>query len=406
MTDETLPVPEVLAPTGETLPVTTSIRGASLAWITFGNTLLSILTLGIWSFWGKTRIRRYLWANIQIAGDPLHYTGTGFELFKGAIIALLVLMGLFVPLSFLSAAGYEELTGPIQVGVFLILTPIGMYYARRYRLSRTEWRGIRAGFSGSVKDFALRAVGLTLLSLATAFLLDPLRQAYVDRYFWNHSYFGTHKFRSTFRVRDFAYLYAIAWGLAAMGIAKGIYDFGPAFVLGFSTAATGGPSFEVKNLPLFAVFLSFGWTFPIALLFYALYRVTYWRALVTATHFDSVSARSRLRFWDIVKIIAVLIPSFIGFFAGIVGLIIALFAGSTVKGGLEWGLFALIVLIVLAANLFISGLWAWLWTAPLVRTLVRTTEIDGTIDLAAIDQSTLPTPGRGEGLLGAVDFAG
>jgi hypothetical protein len=42
----------------------------------------------------------------------------------------------------------------------------------------------------------------------------------------------------------------------------------------------------------------------------------------------------------------------------------------------------------------------------LVRTLVRTTEIDGTIDLAAIDQSTLPLPGRGEGLLGAVDFAG
>ncbi|WP_395830479.1 DUF898 family protein [Elstera sp.] len=406
MTDETLPAPEMLAPAGETLPVTTSIRGASLAWITFGNTLLSILTLGIWSFWAKTRVRRYLWANIQIAGDPLHYTGTGFELFKGAIIALLVLALAFVPLSFLSAAGYGGAAGPIQISTFLILTPMGMFYARRYRLSRTEWRGIRAGFSGNVNDFIMRAMGVTVLSLFTAFLFDPLRQAYVDRYFWNHSYFGTHKFRSTFKVGDFVYLYVIAWGLAALGIAKGLYEFGPAILLGFTNAAAGESGFQMKGISLLSVFLSFGWVFPIALLFYALYRIAYWRALVTATHFDTVSAKSRLTAWNFIKIIAVLIPCFIVFFAGIIALVIALFASSKIQGGLEWWVFGFLLLLVLAANLFISGLWAWLWTAPLVRVLVRTTEIEGTLDLAIIDQSTLPSPGRGEGLLGAVDFTG
>ncbi|WP_156995432.1 DUF898 family protein, partial [Elstera litoralis] len=216
MTDETLP-PSVDAVTAEAEPLALAhtINGESLAGITFKNALLTILTLGIWSFWAKTRVRRYLWSNIQIAGDPLHYTGTGFELFKGAIIALLILAVLFVPLGILSTAGYHGIVGPIQFLIFILLTPLGLFFARRYRLSRTEWRGIRAGFEGNWKVFAPRAAGLTLLSLFTLGFAEPFRQVYIERYFWNNSYFGTEKFKSSLDVSGLGYLY---WGIWAFFI--------------------------------------------------------------------------------------------------------------------------------------------------------------------------------------------
>ncbi len=45
--------------------------------------------LGIWRFWGKTRMRRYLWSHTSLSGDRFEYTGTGGELFVGFIIVMI-----------------------------------------------------------------------------------------------------------------------------------------------------------------------------------------------------------------------------------------------------------------------------------------------------------------------------
>ncbi len=47
------------------------------------NLLLTILTLGIYHFWAKTNIRKYLWDKTRFDGEPFEYTGTGGELFMG-----------------------------------------------------------------------------------------------------------------------------------------------------------------------------------------------------------------------------------------------------------------------------------------------------------------------------------
>lgn len=52
------------------------------------NLLLTIITLGIYRFWAKTRVRRYLWSHTSLFGDRFEYTGTGKELFLGFLIAL------------------------------------------------------------------------------------------------------------------------------------------------------------------------------------------------------------------------------------------------------------------------------------------------------------------------------
>src|SRR5262245_9759623 len=51
-----------------------------------------LLTLGIYRFWLATDQRRFLWANTEIAGDTLEYTGTARELLVGFLIAIAVLV--------------------------------------------------------------------------------------------------------------------------------------------------------------------------------------------------------------------------------------------------------------------------------------------------------------------------
>src|SRR5262245_1687148 len=63
--------------------------------LSFINLLLMIVTLGIYGFWARTEVRKRTWSAVRIEGEPLHYTGTGGELFLGFLIAFFLV---FVPL--------------------------------------------------------------------------------------------------------------------------------------------------------------------------------------------------------------------------------------------------------------------------------------------------------------------
>ena len=56
--------------------------------IAFTNLLLTIVTLGIYTFWAKARTRRYLWSHTRFIDDRLEWTGTGLELFVGYVLAV------------------------------------------------------------------------------------------------------------------------------------------------------------------------------------------------------------------------------------------------------------------------------------------------------------------------------
>ena len=62
----------------------------SFAWLVIRNTLLTMITVGIYRFWAKTRIRQYLWSRISLLDDRFEYTGRGRELFFGFLIVLFV----------------------------------------------------------------------------------------------------------------------------------------------------------------------------------------------------------------------------------------------------------------------------------------------------------------------------
>ena len=50
-----------------------------------GSVLLAV-TLGIYRFWLTTDMRRFLWSNTGILGEPLEYTGTARELLIGFLL--------------------------------------------------------------------------------------------------------------------------------------------------------------------------------------------------------------------------------------------------------------------------------------------------------------------------------
>src|SRR5262245_53447486 len=52
------------------------------------NAGFTILTFTLYRFWARTSMRRRLWSRVAVLGDPLEYTGTALELFRGFLIAL------------------------------------------------------------------------------------------------------------------------------------------------------------------------------------------------------------------------------------------------------------------------------------------------------------------------------
>lgn len=53
--------------------------------------LLTLVTLGIYRFWAKTRVRKYFWSSVVGEGDGFEYTGTGIEKILVFLVAVVVL---------------------------------------------------------------------------------------------------------------------------------------------------------------------------------------------------------------------------------------------------------------------------------------------------------------------------
>jgi uncharacterized membrane protein YjgN (DUF898 family) len=154
--------------------------------------LLQVLTAGIYRFWLTTDARRFLWANTEIGGDSLEYAGTAMELFLGFLMAIALLVPVYV-LFFVGTLELGLVSQLSSAGAFVFLAVFGQYAyyrARRYRLTRTVYRGIRFHQSGSPFSYALRSLlwwMVTSLSLGLAY---PWAQASLERYKLAHTHYG------------------------------------------------------------------------------------------------------------------------------------------------------------------------------------------------------------------------
>ena len=165
-------------------------RVFSIWWI---NVFLSILTLGIYSFWGKTKMRRYAANHFSLLEDRFEYVGTGGELLKGFVLgySILALFYLFIGYFF----SYFSFLDEDLLGFFFIL-PIffivyaGLYTATRYRYSRTTWKGIRGQLKGSALYYATFLIWRLIVNICSFGILIYRSDFLKYQYITNHTYFG------------------------------------------------------------------------------------------------------------------------------------------------------------------------------------------------------------------------
>jgi uncharacterized membrane protein YjgN (DUF898 family) len=151
--------------------------------------VLLMVTLGIYRFWLTTDIRRYLWSNTELAGQSFEYTGTARELLLGFLIAIAIL----VPLNaafFLLALSLGELWSFIGILLLTVLGQYAVYRARRYRLTRTVYRGVRFHQTGSAWRYAICAIFWWALIALTVGLAYPFAQSRLERFKMRNTYFG------------------------------------------------------------------------------------------------------------------------------------------------------------------------------------------------------------------------
>ena len=207
---------DTLAPQGEgAVCAPTRLYGffswekSKLFWLVVWTGALTVVTLGIYRFWARTRLRRYIWSSIMLGGDSFEYTGTGLEKFLGFLIALVFLavyLGLlqvvlsFVGFNLWGAISSEpnlpkdmlmQMVATYATGLAVMpLIFFAQYRARRYMLSRTRWRGLRFAMDAAALGYVWRALLYYGMSLVTLGALMPLATFRLEKYMTDRMWYG------------------------------------------------------------------------------------------------------------------------------------------------------------------------------------------------------------------------
>lgn len=163
------------------------------------NLALTLLTLGLYHFWAKVKVRKYLFSQTEFASDRFLYHGSGKELSVGFLKAATLFGFPYVALNtvpqLVDLPWWAVMAcSSLAVLVPWVFAPIAMIGSRRYRLSRTSWRGIRFSFHGKVRPFlwlTLKGTALTAITLGAYY---PYYQTKRQAYLVSYSRFGNRTF--------------------------------------------------------------------------------------------------------------------------------------------------------------------------------------------------------------------
>ena len=195
--------------------------------------LLELVTFGFYRLWLVTDIRRHLWANTAIDGDAAEYTGRAKELLVGFLFALAILVPIYLAY-FLVGIEFERWQGFASTPLFISFYAFGqfaIFRARRYRLTRTVWRGVRFWMDGSGWAYSLRAMLWGLLVFLTLGLALPWREAALERYKMQHTHYGD--LRGDFEGDGWTFFKRAWWLWLLSPIALLIFPLAPFFYAEF-----------------------------------------------------------------------------------------------------------------------------------------------------------------------------
>jgi hypothetical protein len=234
-------------------PVQIELHRRPLTVLVIKNLILTIVTLGLYRFWARTNYRRKLWSAVKIDGTSVEYTGTGLELFLGFLYATVIIIAPL--LLFLAGVGVIPVTGLQHSAVsfacsaagYVLVLPLAQFYARRYRLSRTSWLGIRASQDADLKDWMRKHCRWQFIEVITLGLAVPWTSARRYEYRMRHTLFGTARFTATIERWPIVRSWLPAWAFLVAVVAIYYLDTVP------SLEAIGAVSVQDKIIKLYGL---------------------------------------------------------------------------------------------------------------------------------------------------------
>jgi uncharacterized membrane protein YjgN (DUF898 family) len=429
-------------PAGSPGPIDITFENRSDRLIGLGavNGVLKLLSLGIYSFWGKTEVRKRLWSFTRLNGEPLEYTGTGKELFLGFIIVFFVFVlpimigalavALLFPKNQLAISIYQI----AAYGLFFLLLGNAMYRAQRYRLSRTQWRGIRGALVGSPARYGwtyfwtlaapfaivaglsgiMVAMGLPALASAVALLgfiaalwVLPWRSNLLQRLITSDMRFGDRPLTYTGGSGPLYKRYFFAWaGSAILYVgaiaATAAMTWDPVILQG------GRP--KPPNLSTSLALVAM-WLFVIIAsgLITAWYRANQLNHFAAHTHLDTATFRMATSGKGIMWLL------FSNGMLSVLGILLGLFAGGALAyaagllpepppPGVQVTPPVLAIVTMLAPIVVMTTIATTFAQLRSARYFLSRLKLDGPVDLAAIQQNASALPKRGEGLAQVFDL--
>jgi len=268
------------------------------------NVIFTTLTLGLYSFWGKTRLRRHFLGQTVFLGSRFEYNGNGARLFVGYTAAFLTLVGLTAVCvvawqdpSIFATLPVEPAIAVIGVSVLCFISMLCVFHfaafrANRYSLSQISWRGFNMTQSGSAFGYMVRAVPYSLLVILTLGLAYPFMRNRLQAYKIDHARVGRERLHYHSDADPLLRCWLLPWAIG-MGLMVGI-------VMAMETQFRSLAStnwLEDSNLPVHAwnTFVEEQtWLVLSGFILFSL--AMYWYRSVESLHFANNTTLGRLRF--------------------------------------------------------------------------------------------------------------
>lgn len=188
------------------------------------NTVLSILTLGIYSAWAKVRRMQYFYRHTWLEGSSFEYLANPYQVLKGRLVIGAIFAGLFAS-QYYSLGLYLTL-----IGLLFVATPWLAVKALAFNAKSSAYRNVRFAFAGRANEAYGEYLPVFLLYLVTCGMAYPYAQWRLTRFAVRRHYFGDRAFDWVARASDYFVVYLLGMlmvlpvyaGFVAIGVVMAV----------------------------------------------------------------------------------------------------------------------------------------------------------------------------------------